>query len=65
MDPEAENHELTNMHQEEKALRKFRKRKRSKISSACQNLDTGKLIDLATTRGGLLHDELRKEACKS
>lgn len=64
MDPENENFKSTKPQPDEKSSKKFRKRKRSKILRACQNHDVDKLVDLATTRGGLLHDELRRDACK-
>lgn len=38
--------------------------KRDAIATACQHADLGKLIALANSEGGLLHDDLRATACE-
>lgn len=39
--------------------------KREAIQQACQQRDVGALVQLATSSGGLLDDELRRSACMS
>lgn len=38
--------------------------KKKRILDACQNLDITTLIQLATSSGGLLQDDIRRVACK-
>ena len=38
--------------------------KRAQILEVCRTRDIAALADLAATEGGLLHDELRRKACK-
>lgn len=39
-------------------------KKADEIKDACERHDVQKLIDLASSEGGLLTDELRRTACK-